>query len=403
MFQEGKNQLSTLCLHIGLEAGTTINCNSLESRFNRRTFGFVVALLRNMMQIKVQDLRKLQVQTAQTTLNTEKVQGLLPRFNNVLLADSTCQKLPPNLSGVFPSSSNQTGAVTATLRLQVVYNYTKGIFSYFDLGNFRENDQSSSDNILLVAEKVDLFIRDLGYFSLGVFKQMSEAGIFYISRYQSIVVVFDKNTGERIVLSDFFKGKTSVDIVVELGLKERAKVRLVAQKLPKSVADQRIAKAKKESKPNKEHSYEYYELLKWEIFITNLSPEQLNVDEICLFYQLRWFIEIIFKTWKSHFNFKKVLNVKGMSYYRAIITIVLLLLKITYSFTHLFIYIDAQVQFQYNKLISPMKFMNVINSLWSIIINIKKLDELDPLIKQFAVHATYETRNGRINMRNKIT
>jgi hypothetical protein len=65
----------------------------------------------------------------------------LARFNNVLLADSTCQKLPSNLAGIFASSSNQTGSVTATLRLQVIYNYSKSVFSYFDLGNYRENDQ----------------------------------------------------------------------------------------------------------------------------------------------------------------------------------------------------------------------------------------------------------------------
>lgn len=402
MFQEGKNNLLTLCLHIGLIAKTTINPNSMESRFNRRTFDFVVALLQELMQIKVQDLRKAELETAQPKIDNEKVEVLLARFDNVLLADSTCQKVPSNLSGVFASSSNQTKTVKATLRLQVIYNYTKSIFSYFDLGNYRENDQSSSSNILLVAQKGDLVIRDLGYFALGIFKKMTELGIFYISRYQPSVVVFDPNTAERIVLSEMFKGKTSIDVVVKLGIQEQAEVRLVAQKLPKPMADQRIAKAKKELKPGKSHSKEYYELLKWEIFITNVSEEQLNVDEICLFYQLRWFIEIIFKTWKSNFNFKKVLNVKGMSYFRAVITIVLLLIKITYSFTHLFIYIDAQVQLQYNKLISPMKFMSVINSLWAEIINIKKLDELEPFIIQFAAHATYETRKDRVNMRNKI-
>lgn len=402
MFQEGKNNLHTLSLHIGLIAQTTIEPSSMESRFNRRTFAYVEALLQELMQIKVLDLRKQEVQTAQTKVDNEKVEGLLARFNNVLLADSTCQKLPSNLAGVFPSSSNQTGSVTATLRLQVIYNYSKSVFSYFDLGNYRENDQSSSDNIFLVAQQGDLIIRDLGYFLLSNFKKMTEKGIFYLSRYQPGVVVFDANTEERIVLSELFKGKTSVDTVVKLGLQEKAEVRLVAQKLPKTIADQRIAKAKKELKPDKSHSEEYYELLKWEIFITNVSPEQLNIDEICLLYQLRWFIEIIFKTWKSNFNFKKVLNVKGMSYYRAVITIVLLLIKITYSFTHLFVYIDAQVQLKYNKLISPMKFMSVINSLWAEIINIKKLNELDPFIEQFAAHATYETRKDRVNMRNKI-
>lgn len=403
MFQEGKNNLRTLSLHIGLISNTTIDPNSMESRFNRRTFAFVVGLLQELMRIKVLDLRKQEVQTAHAKVDDEKVEGLLARFNNVLLADSTCQKLPANLAGVFASSSNQTGSVTATLRLQVIYNYSQSVFSYFDLGNYRENDQSSSDNIFLVAEPGDLVIRDLGYFSLSVFKKMDEKGIFYLSRYQPGVVVFDVNTAERIVLSKMFKGKTSIDTVVKLGIQEQAQVRLVAQKLPKPMADQRIAKAKKELKPGKSHSDEYYELLKWEIFITNVSTQRLNVDEICLLYQLRWFIEIIFKTWKSNFNFKKVLNVKGMSYYRAVITIVLLLIKITYSFTHLFVYIDAQVQRKYNKLISPMKFMDVINSLWTEIINIQKLDELDLFIKQFAAHATYETRKDRVNMRNKIT
>ena len=140
MFQEGKNNLRTLCLHIGLIANTTINPNSMESRFNHRTFAFVVAFLQELMQIKVLDLRKQQVETAKTKIDEEKVEGLLARFSNVLLADSTCQKLPTNLSEVFASSSNQTGSVTATLRLQVIYNYTKSIFSYFDLGNLRFAD-----------------------------------------------------------------------------------------------------------------------------------------------------------------------------------------------------------------------------------------------------------------------
>jgi Transposase DDE domain len=402
MFQEGNNSLRMLCLHIGVNAGTTIDPNSMESRFNRRTFAFVVGLLQALMQTKLLDLQKQTPSTAALNPNKIAVQGLLGRFNNVWLADSTCQKLPSNLSGVFESSSNQTGTVTATLRLQVIYNYKQNKFSYFDLGNYRENDQSSSDTIFSVAQQGDLVIRDLGYFALKYFSQMNDLGIFFISRYQPGVTVFEENTENRIVLSQLLKGNTNIDTVVELGVKERLKVRLVAQKLPPKVAEQRIAKAKKEEKPNKPHSKEYFELLKWEIFITNVSPQQLNVDDVCLFYQLRWFIEIIFKTWKSCFNFKKVLNVKGMSYYRAIITIVLLLIKITYSFTHLFIYIDQKVQAIYNKLISPMKFMLVINSIWSEIINIKYLDDLEPFIEQFAAHATYEVRKDRVNMRSKV-
>lgn len=184
MFQEGKNNLRTLCLHIGLLADTTICQNSMESRFNRRTFSFVVAFLQQLMQLKVQDLAKEQTehlthkQRASKEEKTVKVQGLLGRFSNVLIADSTCQKLPSNLSGIFASSCNQMGSKGATMRLQVIYNYTKSVFSYFDLGNYRENDQSSSDNIFMVAQKGDLVLRDLGYFVLSVFKKMTHLEIF---------------------------------------------------------------------------------------------------------------------------------------------------------------------------------------------------------------------------------
>jgi hypothetical protein len=61
MFQEGKNNLRTLSLHIGLISTTTIDPNSMESRFNRRTFAFVVGLLQELMRIKVLDLRKQEV------------------------------------------------------------------------------------------------------------------------------------------------------------------------------------------------------------------------------------------------------------------------------------------------------------------------------------------------------
>ena len=40
----------------------------------------------------------------------------------------------------------------------------------------------------------------------------------------------------------------------------------------------------------------------YQYLITNLSPEQLNVEHIQLAYKLRWQIELLFKEWKSHSN-----------------------------------------------------------------------------------------------------
>jgi hypothetical protein len=395
MLSEGKNNLRTLCLTIGVYIGDSIAKSSLEDRFNKRTLSFVSALLQQLLNIRLSNFQDKQA----TNVATE---GLVSKFNNVYLADSTCQSLPDSLHETFPSSHNTAGKLTATLRIQVIYNYSKRLFSYFDLGNYRQNDQSSSDNIFDVLKKGDLIIRDLGYSVLSVFAQMNTAEIFYISRFMPHIHVFDAESGEKIELLSFLKGKTEIDINVQVGAKERLKTRLVARKLPKPAADARIDKAKKDRHNKANHSAEYYEFLKWEIFITNVCSECLSAEQVNLLYQLRWFIEIIFKSWKSHFNFKKVLDCQGMSFYRTLITIVLMLVKITYSFMHLYAYIDQEVQRKYNKTISPIKFMDVVNSIWSKIIVIKSFKELQLLIPQFAAHATYEKRRTIVNMKNKF-
>jgi hypothetical protein len=69
---------------------------------------------------------------------------------------------------------------------------------------------------------------------------------------------------------------------------------------------------------------------------------------------------------------------------------------------HLYAYIDQEVQHKYNKTISPIKFMDVINSIWSKIITLNSFNELQLLIPQFAAHATYEKRRNIINMKNKF-
>ena len=394
MFQEGKNCMRTLCLRIGIHANNTLCQSSLEARFNRRTFAFVVAFLEQVMSIKVKELCET---TAQDSMN----KSLMQKFKNVYLSDSTCQTVPSNLAPIFPSSHSKTGKINATLRLQVIFNYTLNTFSYFDMGSFRDNDQGASDTILEVAQAGDLVIRDLGYFSLSIFAKMMNMGIFLITKYKYGVTILDTEKEEAIDLLALFSGKTEVDMLVKVGQSQQLNMRLVAKKLPIIVANQRIAKAKKERNSSAKHSKEYYDLLKWEIYLTNVESQTLDIEQISELYKSRWFIEIIFKTWKSYFNFKKILNVKAMSYYRAIITIVLMLAKITYAFTHIFNYIDNKIKQEYQRFLSPIKFMDVINSLWHLIIKANTLLEIDYLIPQFAMHATYEKSKKRISMRQR--
>ena len=47
----------------------------------------------------------------------------------------------------------------------------------------------------------------------------------------------------------------------------------------------------------------------WTIFITTIPVEQADFHKIFMIYGLRWRIEIIFKSWKSHMQFAKLHNV----------------------------------------------------------------------------------------------
>ncbi len=41
-------------------------------------------------------------------------------------------------------------------------------------------------------------------------------------------------------------------------------------------------------------------LADWSLFVTNVPPEKLTLDETFLLARLRWQIELLFKLWKSH-------------------------------------------------------------------------------------------------------
>ena len=82
----------------------------------------------------------------------------------------------------------------------------------------------------------------------------------------------------------------------------RTPVRLVSAPVDKETAAHRRRKAKKEMHGH-EPSAEVLALMDWAIFLTPLPQEGGDFKILFKLYGLRWRIEIIFKTWKSHLNF----------------------------------------------------------------------------------------------------
>ena len=275
----------------------------------------------------------------------------------------------------------------------------RSTFDLFELGSYRDNDQGAADLVLEVAQRGDLVLRDLGYFVLANLRKMGQLGVFFVSKHRPGISFYDPQTGAEIDLMTLFKGKNRVDMSVLAGAKEKVPLRLVAQKLPEEVARQKKERARKDRNKKTNHSEAYYEELEWAIFLTNIGEEMLSAQEVALIYRLRWFIEIVFKAWKSHFNFAKVFDVPKMNYCRTLITINLMLAHIAHTSLATYNYIKEGVEKITKRPLSILKYLDVFSSLAAQLSTIRHLEELDPLIPQFALHATYEARKKRKNIK----
>lgn len=226
-------------------------------------------------------------------------------FSRVLIQDSTVVSLPNHLAPCFPGPANQKRKKLAALRIQTVYDLLSESFPYFDLSGFRRVDQAAAGDILAVAKPGDLVLRDLGYFSIPVLKRMLDLGIHFLSRLPYKVSILDPATLKPIDLLKKLKREGRVDQKVLIGAKHRLCVRLVALPLPEQVASERRRKAKNSRDAQLNPSKHHLELLGWSIFITSVPDSTWASDTVQSVYRLRWRIEIIFKSWKSHFNLTK--------------------------------------------------------------------------------------------------
>jgi hypothetical protein len=232
--------------------------------------------------------------------------SLFKGFKNVWLQDSTCMNLPQALIGKF-SGGVANGKQNTTAKLNVIVNALSGLCPLMEWGSFTDSEQSLCSNILGIAKKGDLVLRDLGYFVLSAFRKMDEDGIFFLSRWKNKVILYNAQTEKEIDLTKLLKGKAYLDIPVLCGRDEMVKVRLVAMKLSPAQAAERIRKAKRDGKKKTNHDERYYALLGYVIFITNVSDDIWNYKQVAIAYRVRWNIEILFKSWKSGLNIEQMI------------------------------------------------------------------------------------------------
>jgi hypothetical protein len=308
-----------------------------------------------------------------------------------------------SLSWMFPTSNNGKGSVSATLRIQAIYDVLNRCFVFLNLESYCDNDQKASRNILEVAEKDDLILRDRGYFVLDVLEELIKRGIYFLSLWQPSVAILDVKTKKKIDLAAFLRkiDGNFVDLSLLLGATHQLNVRFVALRLPQAIAESKRRTAREQAKGQTNHSDAYYELLGWNLFVTNVPLSIGSILQISFAYRVRWRIETIFKCWKSIFNFKEFCSQTKLMPERVEMSLYLILLLDTITFDTIYdsfheavrdFHLTGQTQKGQQRDLSLLKAAEFIRRYFTQLLDSKNWKDYIPLFYQ---HATYAKRNDR--------
>ena len=272
---------------------TSIARESLHERFTQQAVNFMLRCVNFVMHQKVEKFTKLHTK-------------LLQSFTRILILDSSCFNVHPMLKSLFPGCRSE-----ANCKLQLCYEYLKGVISFFHLVPEKCTDSKYAAQIPKLIQPGDLFISDLGYFKLAAFRLLRECGGHFLSRFFVGTGLFYKQNRKPINLYDILKKVTidTFDIPVIMGTspEEQVACRLIGMRVNKAIANQRRRKMKAKAKArNRASDKKHLFLAGWTLMVTSVPAELLPAETIRPIYGLRWQIELVFKQLKSVLKIHKI-------------------------------------------------------------------------------------------------
>ncbi len=244
----------------------------------------------------------------------ESIPELLQAFVKFHLLDSTQVSLPENFSSRWAGSGGC--ASTAGMKLQLMLDYKSGKYEEIVITDGISADQSYMKQVVKLIGPGELLLYDLGYFVQDSMIDLAERGAYFLSRFNHRTSLYTKKADgtfekfhiEKELEKSYRSGMSFCEFDVWFVKDGRElMVRLIAERAPEEVANQRRCKAKKTAKkkgraPTEKHLY----LMSWSLYVTNAEKEKLPGEAVRVLYGLRWYIELVFKSWKSHHGLAEV-------------------------------------------------------------------------------------------------
>jgi len=291
-----------LCEEFRYNNTENIKKQSLHERFNEYAVTFLKLLLENVLTRQI---------------DTDGIKELLPRQKRIKIKDSTSFQLPEHLRDIYPGSGGKTSK--ACVKIQFEYDLKSGKVTDLSIGGFTTTDLTNSHQSKDSIEADDVLIRDLGFIGLGFLKIIQEKHAFFLNRIKSNVSLWRKNTkglfeplGLAKVEKQMRKGKTATrQFTVYLGKEKSVQCRLIIECLPPEVSAEKLRRAKRAAqREGRTLGKDTLSRIGLNLFVTNMSDEDLPMKNVWPLYRLRWQIELVFKVFKSVAQINKIKKVK---------------------------------------------------------------------------------------------
>lgn len=388
-----KNSLRSWAVQLGAWIGGTVTKQSIDDRIGKSSVKLAEGVLGNALRLR---LKKNRLRKAKAQLS-----GLLLLFNRIVVRDSTTVSLPKNLGDAFPGNHSQ-GKQTAVMRVQSLYDLSNDEWLSFGVGAYTDNDQGAAASIADELEPRDLLLQDLGYFTLDWIAQVI-VNQYLITKWDNKTKLMDMDGGalDPEKIEALLKDADELDMPILLGAKKKIKLRMVLRKLPRVEYKKRLSSARKDRHSKTNHSESYYAMLRYEIYLTNIPEEMVTGLQIAKLYGLRWYIEILFKSWKSYGNMTEMFDKWRMNEHKARFSIYIMLAAFTYFLNEVKPYVENHSDFGKDRYISILKFFDLLNDFLKEILSMESMEEMGPLIPMFSKHATYDKHTKQTNFAQK--
>jgi hypothetical protein len=282
---------SRLARKVGIPSLVTVSRQAVQKRMNK---SFIAYMNRLVSKALANGMREI--------VEKDGIgNSLFGSFTSVSLHDSSCVPLPDALADHFPGASNGRGPKKAMLKIDTMLDIKHWRLRRLKVNPYRKNDQSQAVEGLEGLGKGSLVVRDLGYFVCDAFHVIDAKKAFFLSRLKYGVNLYD-DSGQPVELDKLLKNGQTLDRWFLMGGKNPLRVRLVAIPLPPKEAAERRRKARNDRDRRIKHTDDYMHRLGWTILITNVVEETWSTAQVVEAYRFRWFVETLFKSWKSNFN-----------------------------------------------------------------------------------------------------